>query len=233
MSERRPKILVVEDEEHIAEGLLLNLDAEGYLPILRTDGMEALERAKKGGLDLIVLDVMLPRLSGFQICRELRRLGVKTPVLFLTAKGRGDDRVKGLDLGADDYLVKPFRLDELLSRVRAILRRERWHREQPFSNEGTVTIGRATVCFRTAVATVDGEEHRLSPKELSVLRVLVEHRGEAVSRNLILEQCWPSEEPTTRTIDNFILRLRRRVEHDPQRPEHIQTVFGVGYRFLP
>jgi len=238
----RPKILVVEDEEHLAEGISLNLDAEGYEPILAGSGLAALERVKRGGLDLVILDVMLPELSGFDVCAEIRRSGGKVPILFLTAKGRAEDRCRGLELGGDDYLSKPFHLKELLSRVRALLRRQAWSRETPApapappASAGPVRFGGHEVDFRTGDCTLrTGERDRLTDKEAAVLRALVEKRGEPVSRGEIVERAWDAtgDPPTARTIDNFILRLRRRFEDDPTRPRHILTAFGVGYRFVP
>lgn len=232
MTARRPKILVVEDEEHLAEGILLNLDAEGYDPILAKTGLDALERARKGGLDLVILDVMLPGLSGFDVCAELRRAGSRVPILFLTAKGRPEDRIRGLELGGDDYLAKPFHLGELLGRVRALLRRQAWYRSAP--TEGPFRFGASEVDFATGDCRgPTGPQDRLTEKEAAILRLLVERRGEAVSRAEIVERIWgPEDPPTARTIDNFILRLRRRFEEDPARPRHIQTAFGVGYRFV-
>jgi two-component system alkaline phosphatase synthesis response regulator PhoP len=228
-----PKILVVEDEEHLAEGILLNLDAEGYQPILARTGPEALERARKGGLDLIILDVMLPGISGFHVCEELRRCGSRVPILFLTAKGRPEDRVRGLDLGGDDYLSKPFHLKELLSRVRALLRRQDWYRAAPVV-AGPFFFGGNEVDFATGDFTSRrGERDRLTEKEAAILRLLVERRGEAVSRAEIVDRVWgPGDPPTARTIDNFVLRLRKRFEEDPARPRFLQTVFGIGYRFV-
>jgi two-component system alkaline phosphatase synthesis response regulator PhoP len=229
----RPKILVVEDEAHLAEGLLLNLDAEGYAPILARTGREGLERARRGGLDLIVLDVMLPELSGFDVCEELRRSGSRVPILFLTARGRAEDRVRGLELGGDDYLAKPFHLGEFLTRVRALLRRQAWYRESP-TTRGPYRFGGNEVDFTTGdYVARDGTRDRLTDKEAGILRLLVERRGEAVPRGQIIERLWGADEqPTARTVDNFVLRLRKRFEEDPARPRHIQTVFGVGYRFV-
>jgi two-component system alkaline phosphatase synthesis response regulator PhoP len=230
---KRPKILVVEDEAHLAEGLMLNLDAEGYEPILARTGREAFERARRGGLDLIVLDVMLPELSGFDVCAELRKAGSRVPILFLTARGRPEDRVRGLELGGDDYLAKPFHLKELLTRVRALLRRQAWYQAAPVE-ERVLRFGPNEVDFTTGDCRGrDGARDRLTEKEAGILRLLVERRGEAVSRGEIVERLWgPDDPPTARTIDNFVLKLRRRFEDDPARPRWIQTAFGVGYRFV-
>jgi len=233
MPDRPARILVVEDEAHLAEGIVLNLEAEGYAVEHRADGLEALAAARAGAHDLLLLDVMLPSLTGFEICEELRAEGCHTPILFLTARGRHEDRVLGLDLGGDDYLAKPFRLEELLSRVRAQLRRRRW--QAPAAPQGAPCgIGPRTVDLRTGYG--DGPEgpFRLTDKETGILRVLVEHAGQAVSRDALIERCWGADEmPTRRTIDNFVLRLRKRFEDDPKFPRHLITVFGQGYRFTP
>jgi len=233
----RPRILVVEDEEHLAEGISLNLDAEGYDPILARTGADGLAMWRKGGFDLVVLDVMLPEISGFAVCEEIRRAGGKTPILFLTAKGRPEDRVRGLDLGGDDYVQKPFHLKELLSRVRALLRRSGWEKPGPVTGPGSGQrrIGRVGIDFTTGdVEEVDGNRERLTEKELGILRLLVERPNEPVPRAEIVDRLWPpADPPTARTIDNFIVRLRRRIEEDPSRPRHLLTVFGVGYRFVP
>lgn len=233
MSQSRPKILVAEDEAHLAEGLLLNLDAEGYEPILAKTGRAAFERARKGGIDLILLDVMLPELSGFDVCAELRKAGSRVPILFLTAKGRAEDRVRGLELGGDDYLAKPFHLQELLTRVRALLRRQAWYREAPVA-QGVLRFGPNEVDFTTGDCTGKaGARERMTDREAAILKLLVERRGEVVSRAEIVERLWgPEDPPTGRTIDNFVLRLRRRFEDDPARPRWIQTAFGVGYKFV-
>ncbi len=231
---RRPKILIVEDEAHLAEGISLNLDAEGYDPIPARTGPEALERWRRGGLDLIVLDVMLPELSGFAVCEAIREAGGKEPILFLTAKGRPEDRVRGLELGGDDYLTKPFHLKEFLLRVRGLLRRRAWSAGPP-TPASPVRFGKCEVDFATGDCTErDGTRSRLTEKEAAVLRLLVERVGDPVSRSEIVQRLWPpNEAPTARTVDNFVLRLRKRFEDDPARPRYIQTVFGVGYRFAP
>jgi two-component system alkaline phosphatase synthesis response regulator PhoP len=232
----RPRILVVEDEAHLAEGISLNLDAEGYAPVLARNGAEALELYRRGAYDLVILDVMLPEVSGFAVCEEIRRGGGKEPVLFLTAKGRPEDRVRGLDLGGDDYLTKPFHLRELLSRVRALLRRRGWERGARAEEAAApVRIGGAEVDFRTGDCVLaGGARERLTDKEAGILRLLVERRGEPVARAEIVERLWPGDDPpTARTIDNFVVRLRKRLEPDPSRPRHLLTVFGVGYKLVP
>ncbi len=233
---RPPRILVVEDEEHLAEGIALNLAAEGYEAEIARTGIAALDRWRRGGIDLIVLDVMLPEASGFTVCEAIREAGGREPILFLTARGRPEDRVRGLEAGGDDYLVKPFYLRELLSRVRALLRRQEWARPPIDPAAGPVRFGEGCeVDFRTGECTErGGARDRLTEKEAAILKILMEARGAAVSRDEIVRRLWPvGEAPTARTIDNFIVRLRRRFEADPARPRHIQTAYGVGYRFVP
>ena len=219
------RILVVEDEAHLAAGIAENLDAEGYEAEVASDGERGLERLLHGGFDLVVLDVMLPGLDGFTICREAREAGNSTPILFLTARGDVEDRLRGLEAGGDDYLPKPFHLRELLLRVRAILRRGRLP-------ETALEFGDNQMDFRTYSARAwDGREHELTFKEAMILRCLARRPGEVVTREEILDEVWGSEAfPSTRTIDNFILRLRKRFEPDPERPAHFHTIRGVGYR---
>ncbi|RMH05320.1 MAG: DNA-binding response regulator [Planctomycetota bacterium] len=223
------RILVVEDEPRIAALVCDNLEAEGYRTIHAADGPSGLREARAGGIDLILLDVMLPEMDGFEVCRALRREGVRTPILFLTARDLPHDRVQGLMAGGDDYLVKPFHLDELLARVHALLRRSDWA-EAPA--EGKIRIGRGWVDLVTREAQGgDGPVETLPAKEFGILKLLIEARGAVVSRNEILDRVWGGEAfPTPRTVDNFVVRLRRRFEEDPAAPRHILTVRGVGYR---
>ncbi|MEM1179690.1 MAG: response regulator transcription factor [Acidobacteriota bacterium] len=221
----KSRILVVEDEVNLAAGIVENLDAEGYEAEAAADGVSGLERILAGQFDLVILDVMLPGLDGFSICRRAREAGDETPVLFLTARGDARDRITGLEAGGDDYLPKPFHLRELLLRVQAILRRGR-------VAESVIEFGRNRIDFRTYTATAwDGREHELTFKEAMILRCLSTRPGEVVTREDILDEVWGTEAfPSTRTIDNFILRLRKRFEPDPERPVHFHTIRGVGYR---
>lgn len=226
------RVLVVEDEKHLREGIVENLEAEGYAVDDAADGQAGLDRLSKSAYDLVVLDVMLPELDGFTVCELARQRGVETPVLFLTAKASVDDRIRGLEAGADDYLTKPFHLKELLLRVRAILRRKRWYSVR--SELGpTVRFGDNQVDFRSYLGrSADGQEHQLTQKEAMILRVLAEREGEVVSRDDILDRVWGYDlYPSARTIDNFIVRLRKRFEPEPERPRYFHTVRGVGYRF--
>ena len=227
MSEAR--ILVVEDETRIANLVCDNLEDEGYRVMLASDGEAALRAAHAGGIDLILLDVMLPHVDGFEICRRLRSEGDRTPILFVTARDLPPDRVHGLMVGGDDYLVKPFQLEELLARVHAILRRKGWSGR---AQAARVEVGDGMVDFERAEATcADGSIEPLNRKELGILRLLVEAHGGVVSRTDILAEVWGDEvDPTPRTVDNFVVRLRKKFEPDPAEPQYLLTMRGIGYR---
>ncbi len=227
------RILVVEDDPHLSAGVVENLRAEGYEVDAVGDGRRALEALSGGAFGLVLLDVMLPELDGFTVCRTLREQGNSTPVLFLTARGDPADRVRGLEAGGDDYLAKPFHLKELLLRVRAILRRWDWY-QSASAEAGPLRFGGNEVDFRAFRArSWNGMTQELTEKEAMILKVLAERPGEIVSREDLLERVWGYDVfPSTRTVDNFILRLRRRFERDPANPRHFLTVWGVGYRFL-
>ena len=224
-----PSILVVDDEEHLAAGIRENLQAEGYDIEVAHDGEQGLAMARERGFDLILLDVMMPKLDGLEVCQEIRKDGLQTPVMFLTVKGDPEDRIRGLEAGGDDYLAKPFHLKELLLRVAVILRRSVWYNQtaESLKFEGN------EIDFQTYHAIAwDGTEHALTHKEAMILKVLFEEQGAIVPREDILDKVWGYEVfPSTRTIDNFIVRLRRRFERNPEAPEHFHTVRGVGYRF--
>ncbi|HLJ39199.1 MAG TPA: response regulator transcription factor [Steroidobacteraceae bacterium] len=229
------RVLVVEDDPHLAAGVMENLRAEGYLVETADNGRVALEWLRANSCALVVLDVMLPELDGFAVCRALREAGDSTPVLFLTARGDPADRVRGLEAGGDDYLAKPFHLAEFLLRVRAILRRWDWYRSASATAATAVLhFGGNEVDFRAFRArSWNGEPQELTEKEAMILKVLAEHAGEIVSREDLLERVWGYDVfPSTRTVDNFILRLRKRFEREPANPRHFLTVWGVGYRFL-
>jgi two-component system alkaline phosphatase synthesis response regulator PhoP len=229
------RTLVVEDDPHLAAGLAENLRAEGYAVDTAGDGRRALEWLREHSCELVVLDVMLPEMDGFTLCRTLREEGNNTPVLFLTARGDPQERVLGLEAGGDDYLAKPFHLDEFLLRVRAILRRWDWYRQASASPQSAVLrFGGNEVDFRAFRArSWNGTAQELTEKEAMILKVLAERPGEIVSREDLLERVWGYDVfPSTRTVDNFILRLRKRFERDPANPQHFLTVWGVGYRFL-
>jgi len=225
------RILVVEDDERLADGLRINLELEGYEPLLADNAEEGMALWQRGGVDLILLDVMLPGMDGFAFCRYVRREGDRVPILFLTARGSGEDRIRGLDEGGDDYITKPFELAELLARIKSIFRRQDWFRGEEAPE--VFTIGRTEINLRTFQAETPGGTRELKEKEAMILRLLREHAGEPVDRETILDRVWGfGAYPTTRTVDNFILALRKIVEADPRRPRHIQTVHGVGYRLV-
>jgi two-component system, OmpR family, alkaline phosphatase synthesis response regulator PhoP len=229
------RVLVVEDDPHLAAGVVENLRAEGYEVDTVGDGRKAVDWFDSGSCDLIVLDVMLPVLDGFAVCSTLRERGTTTPVLFLTARGDAADRIRGLEAGGDDYLAKPFHLQEFLLRVRAILRRWDWYRESARTQGSDVLkFAGNEVDFRAFRATSwNGEVQELTEKEAMILKVLAQKAGEIVSREDLLEKVWGYDVfPSTRTVDNFILKLRKRFERDPANPVHFLTVWGVGYRFM-
>ena len=225
------RILVVDDEAHLAEGIRENLEAEGYRADVAHDGAAGLARLHTEPFDLVVLDVMMPNMDGLELCAQLRRDGIQTPVLFLTVKGAAEDRVRGFEAGGDDYLAKPFHLKELLLRVAAILRRSSWYQ----SSDAALEFGGNRVDFQTYEARAwDGGLHALTHKEAMILKVLGDRANSIVTREEILDRVWGYEVfPSTRTIDNFIVRLRKRFERNPEAPAHFHTVRGVGYRFTP
>jgi len=250
------RILVVEDEEAIAEGLLLNLARKGHAGELARDGAEALRRAGEGGWDLILLDVRLPEVDGFEVVRRLRDEGDLTPILMLTARDQPDDKVYGLKLGADDYLVKPFDLGELLARVESLLRRRAWTSgtaggERAAAAEGAggarngaaaapapppprLEFGDYWVDFSTYEAKTRKGVVQLSQKEIAVLRVFASRPGQVVTRRELLATVWElPHHPNTRVVDNVIVALRKSFEDSAWRPRHILSVRGVGYRFVP
>jgi len=227
------RLMVVEDEEHLAEVIADNLELDGYKVEVVTHGSRALERIREEPPALVLLDVMLPGMDGFTICDTLRKEGRDVPILFLTARSSLDDRVRGLEIGGDDFLGKPFDLRELMLRVRAILKRSAWY-QAPSTAGDVLTLGAARVDFKSYIATVDGRDVQLTQKESMILRCLAEKPGEVVSRTDILDRVWGYNAfPTERTIDNFIVRLRRLLEPDPQSPRYIHTVRGTGYRLTP
>jgi len=221
------RILIADDEPEIVRGLEDNLRFEGYQTVSATNGQDAIALALSDAPDLVLLDIMMPRMSGWDVCRELRRRGVDVPVIMLTARGAEVDRVLGLELGADDYVTKPFSLRELLARVRAVLRRpgpRQKFEEFAFGDVRVRPSGRQV--FKA------GCEVRMTRKEFDLLVFLVEHRGEVITRERLLDEVWGYERfPTTRTVDTHVLKLRRKFEADPDRPRWILTVHGQGYRF--
>ena len=226
------RILLVEDEPNLARGIRENLEAEGYVVEVATDGLQGLANVRAGEFSLVILDVMLPGTDGFSVCTRMRTEGYDTPVLFLSARAAGQDRIQGLEAGGDDYLAKPFHLRELLLRVAAILRR-RARYDEVTAREPILRFGGNEFDFRTSCGrSADGVEQVLTQKEAIILKVLAERAGEVMWRDDILEKAWGDEVlPSSRTIDDFIGRLRQRFEADPEAPQFIHTVRGVGYRF--
>ncbi|MBK8100352.1 MAG: response regulator transcription factor [Planctomycetes bacterium] len=233
------RILVIEDEPDLREGLRHNLELEGFAIDTAADGKDGLRRARSDGLGLILLDLMLPGLSGLEVLRQLRDGGSVTPVIIVSAKGQDRDKVAGLELGADDYITKPFTLTELTARVRAVLRRAQAKETPAVAAPAGVATGGAvlrfpelTIDFKRFTVTRDGVEHQLSRYEAEILRMLVDRRGEVVSRQDLLRKVWGYVHlPTTRTVDNHIARLRKKLEDDVENPRHVVTVHGLGYRF--
>jgi len=224
------KILLVEDEAGLRLTLTDRLRSEGHEVETAADGDAGYERGLAGGFDLIILDVMLPGKGGFDICRDLRAQGVRTPVMMLTARGQTADKVVGLKIGADDYMTKPFEAMELLARVEALLRRG-----GPSAPEAAASyrFGDVMIDFKRTEVHRSGEELTVSAKEFQLLKYFVEHPGETVSRDVLLEKVWGYDStPSTRTVDVHVAWLRQKIEDDPKKPKWIQTVHGMGYKFL-
>lgn len=228
------RILLAEDEESLRDMITLNLEMEGYQIVSAKDGKTALNRALNERFDLLILDVMLPEIDGFAICESVRLENQEVPIIFLTAKNAGGDRVQGLKLGADDYLSKPFNLEELLLRVQSLIRRGIDRRKAaPEPETQHYSFGGNTVYFNQfRVSTHQGESITLTKKEIQLLKLLIERKGEVVSRKQILEKVWGYDIfPSTRTIDNFILSFRKYFEINPKEPKYFQSVRSVGYLF--
>jgi len=230
------RILVVEDEEHLAEGVRFNLEAEGHDVTIEANGRNAVDLLTQGEVEfeLLLLDLMLPGLSGFEVARRVRAAGNLLPILILTAKDDAQDLVRGLEEGADDYLTKPFRLDELLARVRGMLRRQRWDGVYTARDpQRKVTIGDSTVHLDRFELDTPRGSVALTTREMGLLRALIDRDGEVVSRGELLEAVWGLRPDTnTRVVDSFIVRLRRYLEPDSSQPTHIVSVRGAGYRLL-
>jgi DNA-binding response OmpR family regulator len=223
------KILIIEDDGTLQKGLAETLQFHGFETVSARDGRLGLELAGRQHPDLIVLDIMLPGVDGYEVCKQVRRHDEKTPILMLTARDREKDKLLGFELGADDYLTKPFSLKELVARVQALLKRSAVEKDAP----AAVHIGNAEVLFRRFEIRRGGKTLELTPKENAILRLLVAHSPEVVSRDRIMDRVWGDEyEPSPRTIDNFILKLRQKIERDPARPKHLLTVHGAGYKLI-
>lgn len=224
------KILIIEDEEDLVKGLKLNLADEGYDLDWAIDGKEGLRKALDETADLIILDLMLPEMDGLEVCRELRQKKIAVPIIMLTAKGEEIDKVVGLEIGADDYITKPFSIRELLARIKAHLRRA--SREENAAQR-IYSFGDVEIDFTHFKVRRKQVEFELTFLELEIMRYFIAHQGEVVSRNDLLDKIWGYDSyPTTRTIDNHILKLRKKIEEDPAHPQYIRSVYAAGYQFL-
>jgi two-component system alkaline phosphatase synthesis response regulator PhoP len=226
----KAKILIIEDAADLAKGLKINLEAEGYAVSWAATGKDGLRKSLAEEPDLVILDVMLPEMDGFEVCREMRKKGLRAPVIMLTAKSEEVDKVVGLEVGADDYVTKPFSVRELLARIRAHLRRAK---SAGPAVPRIYRFGKVEVDFGRFKLVKKGREIDLTSLEIAILKFLIAHRGDVVTREALLEKIWGYETfPTTRTIDNHILKLRKKIEDDPARPRHLLSIYGEGYRFL-
>jgi two-component system, OmpR family, alkaline phosphatase synthesis response regulator PhoP len=224
-----PRVLLVEDEAGLRLTLSDRLAGEGYAVDTAADGEDGLARASRGAYDLIVLDVMLPRMNGFDVCQKVRQRGVTTPILMLTARGQIVDKVVGLKLGADDYLTKPFETAELMARLEALLRRRP---SGPLPGGETYRFGSVAVDFRRMEVVRDGQLVDLSAREFKLLHYFIEHRGATLSRDALLTEVWGYDDmPLTRTVDVHVAGLRQKIEPDPKSPQFILTIHGLGYKF--
>jgi DNA-binding response OmpR family regulator len=238
-SESKSRILVVEDEKHIAEGIRLNLSLLGYDVAIATDGVTALQQWKVWRPDLIVLDIMLPGIDGFSVLQSIRLEDEKVPILILSAKAAPDDRIRGLTHGVDDYLAKPFNLEEFQLRVERLIKRASWGQKN--SGDGVDSVGFAeaafsfgnnTIAFDTGKASCQGGTVQLTEQEIKLLKLFIRHRGKPLSRSKILEIGWGyTGEMTTRTVDNFIVRFRKYFEENPKKPVFFKSIRSVGYLF--
>lgn len=230
MSETKPRIMLVEDEIHLARGICFNLEQDGYAVSHFDRGETALEALRVERFNLIILDLMLPGMDGFQVCTLMRELDSRVPILMLTARSEDVDRVNGLESGADDYLTKPFNLAEFLLRVKGMLRRSSWYRPEPVEEGyqfGVNEVFLLSYRAKTAQGEID-----LTEMEVRVLSLFFQREGQVIPRGDLLESVWGyASDAETRTLDNFVVRLRKYFERDPSRPIHFQTVRGVGYRF--
>jgi DNA-binding response OmpR family regulator len=223
------KVLVVEDDAAISKGLIENLEQEYYRVVSADDGEKGYKLAKRENPDLIILDIMLPSKNGYEICRDLRKEAIATPIIMLTGKGEEADKVLGLELGADDYVTKPFSVRELLARVRAVLRRkfEADHDIREYS------FGDVYLDFKKMEATKGKKQLKMSAKEFEILKFFAKREGQVVTRNTLLDEVWGYDVyPTTRTVDNYILTVRKKIEDNPSRPKHLLTVHTAGYKFV-
>ncbi len=223
------KILIIEDDPAILKGLQNTLKEEHYEVLAATDGQKGYEMAKGENIDLIILDLMLPLKNGQEICQDLRKNGINTPILMLTSKKQEMDKVIGLEMGADDYVTKPFSLRELQARIKALLRRKAELKKEI----DEYSFGKVNVDFKKQEATKNHKPLQLSTKEFEILKYFVQHESEVITRHMLLDEVWGFEEfPTTRTVDNYVLSLRKKIEEDPSHPKHLLTIHTAGYKFV-
>ncbi|MDQ1354837.1 MAG: Response regulator [Acidobacteriota bacterium] len=222
------KILIIEDDKTIVEGLEDTLQFHDYETITAGSGKEGLASFQKEKPDLIILDIMLPGVDGFEVCKKIKQSGHDIPIIMLTARSQESDKLLGFELGVDDYVTKPFSVKELVARVGAVLNRSK----KSINKEDIVVVGKAEINFKNFTVTREGVEYPLSPKEYDILKLLISHPDEVIDRNRVIDVVWGNEYyPSPRTIDNFILKLRGKIEEDPKKPEYILTVHGAGYKF--
>jgi len=225
------QILLIEDEESLAVGLEYNLKEEGYVVTLAEDGKQAIEKFNSGSFDLVILDIMLPYLNGFEVAEKMRERDPQIPILILTARSSLKDRLKGLEIGADDYMTKPFHLDEMLLRVKGMLRRKKWYQTKTDKNP-IVRFGNYTINFANLICQSGKSEFRLTPHEAMVLKYLIENHDRIVSRQELIDKVWQiHSEVETRTVDIFMSRLRKYFEKDPKKPKYIKSIRSAGYIF--
>ncbi len=230
MSQPPKTILLVEDDPSLALGLVDALEFEGFRVVHAARGADALEQAKRNPPDCIILDLMLPDLNGYQVCEHLRRDDPRTPILMLTARSQEADKIRGLDAGADDYVTKPFSVGELVARIRAIFRRT----ARNSGSEAPFSVGDCEIDPQTHILSRAGSDEQLSFYEVELLKLLFERKGQPVSRDEILRKVWGVDaNPTNRTVDNFVVKLRKKIEVEPAQPRHILTVYGLGYKLVP
>lgn len=234
-AQHQPRLLVVEDEAHLAAGLKLNFELDGYQVEVAPSGRDAgALLVRESAFDLIVLDVMLPDIDGFSLCQRLRDSGNRTPILMLTARDEVDDRINGLNAGADDYVTKPFELQELLARVKSMLRRQQWERATDVAPPTIYRFGDCEIDFDRLEVTVHGDSVNLTKLEFDLLRYFADNPGRVLSRQELQKEVWKLRDyPNRRMVDNFIMRLRRHFEPDPQNPIYFVSVRGAGYKFVP
>jgi DNA-binding response OmpR family regulator len=228
---KTPKILLVEDEESLAIALEYNLEEEGYQIKRAEDGIAAVKAFDKEEFDLIVLDIMIPYLNGFEVTEHIRKKDAQIPILMLTARGEDSDRVKGLEAGADDYLTKPFHLQELILRIKGMLKRKSWYKESA-DQLPIIQIGNCNINFENLICKKGSEEFTLTVHEAMLLKYLIEHQNKVVSRGELLKEVWNlNSDMETRTVDIFISRLRKYFESNPAKPQFIKSVRGAGYMY--